>query len=93
VLSFLPRAAIDYGQGSRWLILRRRAAPTAFVVNREGNARYTAAVLDLVCADGDSALPFAPVIHSMAAEAGLSERSVGGQTNGCQTQANPAWTG
>jgi len=93
VLSFLPRAAIDYGQGSRWLIQRRRAAPTAFVVNRGGNARYTAALLDLVCADGDSALPFAPVIDSVTAEASLSQRSVGGQRNVCQAQANPARTG
>jgi len=90
VLSLLPRAASDYGQGSRWLIRRRRAAPNAFVVNRGGNARYTAAVLDLVCADGDSALPFAPVLHSAATETTLSQSPVGGLTNDCPAQANPA---
>jgi hypothetical protein len=60
-LFFRPRPGLDYGEYSRWTIPRRSAAPSVFVITRKGDPLLAAASLDLVCADGDSALPISPV--------------------------------
>ena len=56
---FRPRLGLDYGECSRWIVRRRLEAPQAFVITRKGDPLATAASLDLVFADGNSALPIA----------------------------------
>ncbi len=74
VLSFRPRLGHDYCECSRWIIQRRWAAPSAFVITRKGERRSAAGALDLACADGDSALPISPLECSAVDAVSRSER-------------------
>ena len=51
-----PRPGVDYGDCSRWIIPYRLEAPQVFVMARKGGAPLGVSTLDLVPADGDSAL-------------------------------------
>ena len=51
-----PRLGVDYGDCSRWIIPYRLEAPQVFTMARKGGAPLAVASLDLVPADGDSAL-------------------------------------
>jgi hypothetical protein len=74
VLSFRPRPGHDYCECSRWIIRRRWAAPSAFVITRKGEWRSAASSLDLACADGDSALPISPLESSALNPVSRSEQ-------------------
>jgi len=53
---FQSRLGVDYGDCSRWIIPYRLGAPQIFAMARKGDAPLAIASLDLVPADGDSAL-------------------------------------
>jgi hypothetical protein len=48
-----PRPGLDYGECSRWIILRTLDAPRVFALTRKGAAPVTVSSLDLVAADGE----------------------------------------
>jgi hypothetical protein len=50
-----PRPGLDYGEGSRWIIPCRLAAPHVFAVTRKDGPPVAVSSLDLVPADGDGA--------------------------------------
>ena len=64
VISFRPRAGIDYGEYSPCMIRRRWPAPSAFAISRRGSPPVDISSFDLVPADGDSALPNSPWVRS-----------------------------
>ena len=51
-----PRLGVDYRDCSRWIIPYRLEAPQVFAIARKGGAPLAVSTLDLVPADGDSAL-------------------------------------
>ena len=57
---FRPRLGLDYAECSRWIIPRRWEAPQVFAITKKGDPRLSVDSLDLVFADGDSALPILP---------------------------------
>jgi hypothetical protein len=52
-----PRPGLDYRECGRWVIPRKLESPQAFAISQEDPPRLTVGSLDLVFADGDSALP------------------------------------
>jgi hypothetical protein len=67
---FRPRPGLDYAECSRWIIPRRWDTPQVFAISRKGDPLLPAASLDLVFADGDSALPILP--RSFTSELGFA---------------------
>ena len=57
-----PRPEYDYRECSPWIVRRKWAVPTSFVITRNRVDLEGAASLDLVPADGDTALPISPAV-------------------------------
>jgi hypothetical protein len=57
LISFRARPGLGAGGSGGWFIRRRRTGPSVFAISRGHDSRALATSLDLVPADGDSALP------------------------------------